>query len=111
MKKNKLDSYLGFARRAGKLSAGSGTCQVLAKKGKLKLLIITEDMASGSAEKLERIATSGNIPYRIYGSSDRIGGVTGYGGRTAFAITDKEFASLIMQAIDREIQEQEEVLS
>lgn len=109
-KKKKIDSYLGFARKAGKLTAGTSKCLSMASKGKLKLLIITRDMASGSAKKLVKTAAAENIPYRIYGTSDHIGEVTGCPGRAVFGITDDEFADLISDKIEEELREKKEVL-
>ncbi|MDD5986324.1 MAG: ribosomal L7Ae/L30e/S12e/Gadd45 family protein [Eubacteriales bacterium] len=110
MKKKKIDSYLGFARKAGKLSAGTDTCMNLGKQGKLKLLIITEDMAGGSAEKLERMAASEKIPYRRYGEADHIARMTGWPGRAVFGVTEDGFASVIAEAIDEELRREKEVL-
>ena len=105
----KIDSYLGFARKAGDLVAGTGTCTILAKQKQLKLLIITEDMAASGREKMERMAKNAKIPYRIYGDSEHIGNVTGRPGRTVFGVTERGFAEVILKEIDRELAQQEEV--
>ncbi|MGI6721828.1 MAG: L7Ae/L30e/S12e/Gadd45 family ribosomal protein [Anaerovoracaceae bacterium] len=105
----KIDSYFGFARKSGSLVSGAGTCEVLAGKGRLKLLIITEDTAEGSCRKMQRLARANNIPYRIYGNSDHLSHVTGMSGRNVFAVTDQGFADVITKEIDAEQKYEKEV--
>jgi len=107
--KIKIDSYLGFAKKSGNLVTGAGTCSIMAAKGKLKLMIIAIDIADSSREKMERLAKSANIPYRIYGESDYLSKVTGNSGRSVFGITEKKFAEIIVNEIDSETSTEEEV--
>ena len=107
--KKKTDSYLGFAKKSGNLVSGTGTCKVMADRGKLKLLIIAEDIAEGSMEKMKKLAASGDIPYRIYGLSDHLSQVTGMHGRSVFGITDKQFADIVTKQIDTEQSSEKEV--
>ena len=48
----KLASYMGFAAKAGKIASGTNTCIFTMAKGKARLLIIADDMAENSKEKL-----------------------------------------------------------
>ncbi|MCI2061980.1 MAG: ribosomal L7Ae/L30e/S12e/Gadd45 family protein [Eubacteriaceae bacterium] len=96
----KPESLMGFAARSKSLVSGSNTCEINAKKGKLRLLIVAEDIAEGSREKMVRLAESGGIPYRIYGKSDDLSHITGTSGRSVFGITDRGFADSIMKEID-----------
>lgn len=99
---SKVCKYLGFARKAGKLSVGMGTCTLPQIKGKLKLILIANDTAEGSVEKIVRYAESGSIPYRIYGSSDELSGAAGMEGRNIFGIRDASLAEAIRNEIDSE---------
>lgn len=103
--KSKLESYLGFARKSGNLIFGAGTCEISMDKGKVKLLIITEDTAENTRKKLIPKAERLGIPYIIYGLSDEISRITGTSGRTIFAITDKNFANVITEQIESEKKE------
>lgn len=107
--RKKIDSYFGFACKSRNLVTGAGTCKVMATKGKLKLMIITEDIAEGSKEKMEKLAKANNIPYRIYGLSDHLSQITGTLGRSVFGITDKKFAETIEKEIDSEKSKEKEV--
>ena len=64
---DKLFGYLGFAAKARKLSAGYNTCLMLVEKRKVRLLIIAEDTAEGSIEKMTRKCEAGQVDYRIFG--------------------------------------------
>lgn len=107
--RKKTDSYLGFARRAGRLVTGAGTCETLAPKGKLKLMIIAEDISEDTRRKMENLALKNGISCRIYGNADHLSHITGTSGRSVFGITDKGFAEAIETEIDLEKSEEREV--
>ena len=98
--KSKFESYLGFARKAGSLVFGTGTCEVTMKRGKVKLLIIAEDTADNSKKKLVSLAESMNVPYIVYGLSEELSRIVGTSGRNAFAVTDENFAEIIRKQIE-----------
>lgn len=70
------------------------------KKGKGKLLIISEDAAENTVKKLTVEAKAKGIPYRIYGESDNLSHIIGSSGRTIFVITDAHFAECMLKEID-----------
>lgn len=59
---NKVLSLLGLARRAGKICMGLDTAAESIYKGKAYLLIIAEDVSSGSYSKPAQEAKKRNIP-------------------------------------------------
>ena len=97
----KVLSYLGFCAKAGKLRTGTNTCLSEMEKGSVKLLIVAEDMAENSAEKLLRKAEKLGIESRKYGESDVLAKASGKYGAGVFGITDDEFKDTIAQAIDK----------
>ena len=98
---NKICTYLGFAKKSGNLFMGSETCIINMKKGKVKLLIVAEDCAENSKKKLVKSAESYNVPYRIFGETDVLSHAAGSPGRTSFAITDDNFAKVLIENIDK----------
>ncbi len=94
--------YLGFARKAGALAAGSGTLEMMIKKKRVKLVLISKDTASGTVEKTARLAESYEIPWCLYGESDELSHCTGYSGKHVFGITDVHLAKAIRQSIEEE---------
>lgn len=101
--KKQTETYLGFAKKSGNLLAGYNTCVSAMNKGKIKLLIICEDIAENSMEKITGLARANQTKYRIYGHSDVLGPATGSSGRAIFGITDAGFAKTIAAAIDQEL--------
>ncbi len=98
--RSKLDSYLGFARKSGSLISGTDTCLHGLNRGKLRLLILTEDLADGTMEKLQRTAEAKKVECRVYGTMESLSAVLGVGLRGVFGITDKRFADIIRKEID-----------
>ena len=98
---NKVCTYLGFAKKSGNLLMGGETCLLNMKKGKVKLLIITEDCAENSKKKLVNCAVKYNVPYRIFGETDVLSHAAGNPGRTSFAIVDDNFAKVLIENIDK----------
>ena len=96
----KLLSYMGFAARARKLASGYNTCVFTMEKGKVRLLIIAEDLAENSKKKMISAAGKYNVKYRIFGDSEEMSRMTGTAGKGIFGITDENFANVILKEID-----------
>lgn len=98
--KDKLESYLGFARRSRNIIFGAGTCELMMNKGRVKYLIIAEDTAENTKKKLVSQAERMRVPYVVYGLSDELSRMTGNPGRSVFGITDEHFADIIRKQIE-----------
>ena len=98
--KRKLASYMGLAAKAGKIAAGTNTCIFTMAKGKAGLLIIAEDLADNSREKLMTAARQNEVEVRVFGQADDLAHYTGKYGAGAFCVTDSNFAEVIVQTID-----------
>jgi len=108
--RKKLHSYLGFAKRSGGLITGYNTCAHAMKRGKLKLLILTEDMSENTLKKIIKEAEKGGVPYRIYGETCEISQITGCEGRGIFGIVDENFSNIITKEIDEARSQEKEGL-
>ena len=104
MDRTKTLSYLGFARKAGKLVTGMGTCEIWLKKGQVHLLLLAEDMAPGSLEKATGMAKRYGVPYVVVGTGEELSRITGTSGRYVFGVTDAHFAGVIASSIEKENQ-------
>ena len=102
MDRKKTLSYLGFARKAGKLVTGMGTCEIWLKKGQIHLLLLAEDMADGSMEKAVALARHYEVPYEVIGTGEELSRITGTSGRYVFGVTDAHFAGVIASSIEKE---------
>ncbi len=101
MLSSKLSGYMGFAARARKLQTGYNTVLGLIEKRRAKLVIVAEDAAEGTRDKISGKCRSHNVPCEIYGDSGELSHVTGTGKTMVFAVTDGDFAKTISREIDR----------
>lgn len=98
--KDKVMSYLGFAARARKVLTGYNTAVFTMEKGKVKLVILAEDLSENSKEKMISISERLCVPYRIHGKMDDLSHITGTEGKGIFSIIDDNFANVISKEID-----------
>ena len=98
--KERVFGMIGLASRAGKIASGTNTCIFTMAKGKARLLIIADDMAENSKEKLIFAARQNEVEYRVFGHADDLAHYTGRYGAGAFCVTDDNFAEVIAQTID-----------
>jgi ribosomal protein L7Ae-like RNA K-turn-binding protein len=100
--RNKIDSYLGFAKRSRNLVMGYNTCILAMNKRKLRLLILASDVSENTMKKLTSVANERKVVYRIYGTCDELSKAAGTVGRGVFGITDENFANVILKEIDED---------
>ena len=98
--RRKLLGYMGFAARARKIVNGYNTCVFTMEKGKVRLLIIAEDLAENSKKKMIAAAGRLKVEYRVFGDSEEMSHMTGTAGKGIFGITDENFAKVISKEID-----------
>ena len=55
MKKKKIESYLGLARRAGKIVSGYQTCVHTISKGNIKLIIVASDASENTRDRFKNL--------------------------------------------------------
>lgn len=99
--RSKLHSYMGFAKKSRNLLMGYNTCVFAMNKGKVKLLIVAEDISENTGKKIEKEAKKHQVPYVVYGKSDDLSQMAGTGGRSIFGITDQNFADVISKRSTR----------
>ena len=92
---NKVKSYLGFARKAGKLSCGYNTC--LDRMKEIKLLIISSDVSANSREKLIKTAEKQGTKWITAGTGDELSAVCGRKGRNIFGVEDSNLSKAILK--------------
>ncbi|MDO4546177.1 MAG: ribosomal L7Ae/L30e/S12e/Gadd45 family protein [Bacillota bacterium] len=100
--KRKVISYLGFAKKSGNLAAGVNTCTFAMAKGKVKLMILAEDISENSEKKIMKEIRKYGVEFVKYGSSDELSHAIGASGRNTFAVCDENFAKVILDEIERE---------
>jgi len=98
--KQKIETYLGFAKKSRNLISGYNACIYAAKKKQLKLLLIAEDVSENTKSKFNKLAKTGNIPIKIYGTKDILSRLTGEVDKGIFGISDSHFAQIIGKELD-----------
>ena len=98
--KDKVLRYLGLGARGRLLAVGYTTCIFLIGKGKVKMIILAEDLAKNSVEKMTAAAAKNNIPYRIYGSKEELSHITGKENAGIFGVTEENLSRAILEEID-----------
>ena len=100
MQKEKMLGYLGMATRAGKLVTGYNTCLDMIPRGKLKLVILAEDVGENTRKKLQDKCDSYEVPLHIGAGAEEMSRATGKIDKGVFGIMDKGFAESIIKAIE-----------
>ena len=95
----KAMTLLGFAKKAGKLNAGTESCIRAIITGKAKLVIISKDAGDSIKSKLIRLASENDIKYIIFSESEEISQNLGDKNKVVFTVNDENFAQKIMEAI------------
>ncbi|HWQ70823.1 MAG TPA: L7Ae/L30e/S12e/Gadd45 family ribosomal protein [Desulfitobacteriaceae bacterium] len=90
-------SYLGMARRAGKIISGESQVEAMLKKNKGQLLILAED-APNVQKKYEQWAHDLKIPIIVFGTKNELGIALGLSPRSVILVMDDGFAKAILKA-------------
>ena len=98
--RSKAMSLMGFAKKSGNLVSGVNTCTFAIKKGKVKLVILAEDISAGSEKKMMKEIRKAEIPYIKYSTIDELSHIAGKSGRSVFAVLDENFARSILGEIE-----------
>ncbi len=98
--REKFDSYIGFAAKSRKLISGTETCKAFMARGKVKLLIIADDLSENTKEKVIREAVKNNVAYKIFGSKEKLSAITGEADSGVFGILDDNFKNVILKEIE-----------
>ena len=97
MNRSRIESYLGFARKAGKLVSGYHKCLFMIGKNSVKLIILAEDVSQNTKDKFSYQCKKADIPYVVHGSINSLSQVTGNEGRGVYGLTDTNFAQAIIK--------------
>ena len=102
MQEERLKGFLGLATKAGKLVTGYNTCLDMIPRGKLKLVIIAEDVGENTKKKIGQKCESYGIPMKIGIGAAEMSRACGKMDKGVFGITDKGFAKGIIGLFDED---------
>ena len=98
--KSKVLSLMGFAKKSGNLVSGVNTCSFNIAKGKVKLVILAEDISENSEKKIMKDVRKYGVDHIKYGAAEELSHATGAEGRTVFAVLDENFADALKREIE-----------
>ena len=93
---SKALTLMGFAKKSGNLVSGVNTCSFNLSRGKVRLMILAEDISQGSEKEIRKAG----VDYIKSGTIDEMSHVTGTSGRSVFGILDRNFAEAILKEIE-----------
>lgn len=89
---NRVETMLGFAQKAGKLTSGEEGCRGNAKQGKAVLIILATDASENTKAAIRGIATQYQVKLVEWGEKEALGSCIGKASRAAIAVLDLHFA-------------------
>jgi ribosomal protein L7Ae-like RNA K-turn-binding protein len=96
----RMVGLLGMALRAGKLTAGQEPVLKLIRRGRAKLILLSEDASENTKKVFHDKGQYYNVPVLEKGSMDQMGRALGKGPRAVVAISDAGFARSMVQNIE-----------
>ena len=96
MANNKQAFALSLAQKAGKLVSGDFAVKAALKAGTVQLLVVAQDTAPNSKKELCYLANQAGVPVLELLTRWELGSAIGKGQRAAAAITDSNFASMLL---------------
>lgn len=84
--------------------AGVNTCTFALNKGKVRLMILAEDISENSEKKIMKEIRRHGVRYVKYGNGEELSHAVGSQGRSVFAVCDRNFSEAILNEINRENQ-------
>ena len=95
---NKLLTYIGFAKRANKISSGEFICKKAIKSHQSKLIIIAEDASDNTKKSIKNSCSFYKVEYIEYADMAQLGKATGGGERAVISINDENLAKAIKKS-------------
>lgn len=99
MAETKLFNSLGLCRRAGRCRSGEFAAERAVKAGKAKLVLLEETAAENTKERFSSLCAGRKTPLKLV---PEVGRAIGREGHVVMAVTDIQFANLILDAMASE---------
>jgi ribosomal protein L7Ae-like RNA K-turn-binding protein len=96
---DRVITMLQFARKAGKLIYGFEACSRDINNGKVKLLLLTKDIADNSRDKIMSLIKNSELPLTVkhFGNRQDISAALGLPWTCIIGILDKNFAAKVLE--------------
>ena len=94
---NNVAFALGLAQKAGKTASGDVAVRAALKSGKVKVLVLAQDAAPNSKKEIYFLAEMAGVQVIELLTRNELGYAIGKGPRIAVAITDANFANMLLK--------------
>ena len=95
MAETKLFNSLGLCRRAGKCQSGEFAAERAVRAGKARLILLEETASENTKARFETLCAGRKIPLKLV---PEVGRAIGKDGHVVMAVTDMQFANMILGA-------------
>ena len=96
MTETKLFNSLGLCRRAGRCQSGEFAAERAVKAGKAKLVLLEETASENTKERFSALCAGRTVPLKLV---PEVGRAIGREGHVVMAVTDIQFANMILGAM------------
>lgn len=96
---DKVYSFIGLAKKAGKLVSGDENCTKTIKSGKALLVLVAENASENTAKKFNDACVYRKVPFYRFGKKEEFGRLLGKEVRSVIVITDNNFAKKLSELI------------
>lgn len=101
--KDGILKFMGLAMRAGKIVSGMDAVLAELRAGRVKLLILAEDISFNSLEKILNVIEKNGLKdteaFR-FATGEELGAAIGKSDRAVIAITEQEFAKRLSEMLE-----------
>lgn len=98
---DKVLSYLGLAKKAGKLVAGEFLTEKSIYEKKAFLVIVATDASDNTKKKFADRCNFHKVPIVYYKTKEELGAATGKAIRASMAVTDEGFKNAILKILNQ----------
>jgi ribosomal protein L7Ae-like RNA K-turn-binding protein len=91
----KLQSLLGFASKAGNLTAGTAAVENAIKKRRVFLVICATDLSAKTIKNFQYLCQVNEVQFYCYGTRAELGKWIGLPERGIIGITARQFAAVM----------------
>ena len=101
--KAKVYSMLGLAAKAGKIASGEFATEKCVKSKAAYIVIVSEDASDNTKKLFSNKCKSCGVPRYCSGTKEELGHAIGKAARTSLAVTDENFAKLVLSHLEKAV--------
>lgn len=97
---SRLETMLGFAKRARQLASGANAVQRSILLGKSYLVIIASDSGDSLKRKFSRLCEENDVAFFIYSSNEELSAITREVNKSIYSVENADLAKEVYKLIN-----------